>query len=89
MTEQTQTQKFDASLSVLAMSIASSAAMSMGLVPYPHDNESKIDKELAKFNIDLLIMLQGKTKGNATEDEKQFLASLVSDLQMKYIQIGG
>jgi DNA replication initiation complex subunit (GINS family) len=42
---------------------------------------------MAKFNIDLLVMLQDKTKNNLLDEEKKFLDSLVTDLQMKYIQM--
>ena len=79
-------QKMEASFSVLTMSIASSAAMALGLAPHPQSGELTKDKEMAKFNIDLLLMLQEKTKGNLTSDEQKFLESLLSDLQMKFLQ---
>ncbi len=74
-----------ASFSILVMSIASSAAMSMGLSPNPQTNKIEKDKNMAKFNIDLLLILQEKTKKNLTDDECKFLDSVVADLQMKYI----
>jgi hypothetical protein len=79
--------KMEASFSILAMSIASSAVMAMGLAPHPHNGETTKDKNMARFNIDLLMMLKDKTKNNLTEDEKQFLESLISDLQMKFVQL--
>ena len=78
-------EKMEASFSVLAMSLASSAAMALGLAPNPQDGKINKDKEMAKFNIDLLVMLQEKTKGNLTSDEQRFLGSVVSDLQIKYV----
>lgn len=80
-------KEFEANFSMLAMSIASSAAMSMGLAPHPESGETQKDKNMARFNIDLLVMLQDKTKGNLTDDEKRFLDSLVTDLQMKFVQM--
>lgn len=79
-------QKIDATFSVLTMSIASSAAMALGLAPDPHTNETKKDKDMAKFNIDLLVMLKDKTKNNLTSDESRFLDSVITDLQMKFVQ---
>jgi hypothetical protein len=79
-------QKLEASFSVLTMSIASSAAMALGLAPDPHTNEMHKDRNMAKFNIDLLLMLKEKTKGNLSGDEDRFLDSVISDLQMKFIQ---
>ncbi len=80
-------QKMEASLSVLIMSIASSAVMAMGLAPNPQTGEIQTDKNLARFNIDLLLVLQDKTKGNLTSDESKFLNDLVIDLQMKFVSM--
>lgn len=79
-------QKLEASFSVLTMSIASSAAMALGLAPDPQTNETHKDKNMAKFNIDLLVMLKDKTKGNLNSDESKFLDSVISDLQIKFVQ---
>lgn len=76
-----------ATFSMLVMSIASSAAMSMGLAPHPESGQVEKDKELARFNIDLLAILQEKTKGHLTDEEKSFLDSLTADLQMKFLQM--
>ena len=73
------------SFSILVMSIASSAAMSLGLAPNPQTNKIEKDKNMAKFNIDLLLVLQEKTKNNLVDDEKKFLDSVLSDLQMKFL----
>lgn len=80
-------EKMEASFSILTMSIASSAVMAMGLAPESQGGgpPSK-DKNMARFNIDLLVMLQEKTKNNLTVEEKQFLESLISDLQIKFVQ---
>lgn len=80
------TENIEASFSMLVMSIASSAAMSLGLTPHPETGQTEKDKPLARFNIDLLVMLQGKTKGNLNDDEKHFIDSVVTDLQMKFIE---
>ncbi len=80
-------EKLEASFSVLIMSIASSAVMAMGLAPHPQSGEVSKDKNMARFNIDLLLVLQDKTKGNLSGDEAKFLENLISDLQMKYVSI--
>ncbi len=80
-------QKMEASFSMLVMSIASSAAMSMGIAPHPETGQTSKDKPMAKFNIDLLVVMQEKTKNNLDEEEKKFLDSLVTDLQTKYLQM--
>lgn len=79
-------EKFEATFSVLTMSIASSAAMALGLAPDPQTNATTKDKDMARFNIDLLVMLKDKTKGNLNNDESRFLDSVINDLQLKFIQ---
>lgn len=76
-----------ATFSMLVMSIASSAAMSLGLAPHPDTGEVSKDKDMARFNIDLLVILQEKTKGNLQDEERKFLDSLISDLQLKFMQM--
>lgn len=78
-------EKMQASLSILIMSIAQSAVMAMGLSPDPQTGQVHKDKEMARFNIDLLLVLKQKTKGNLNQDETQFLDNLISDLQMKFV----
>ncbi len=76
----------DASFSTLVLSIASSAAMALGLAQNPGSGQVEKDINLARFNIDLLRMLRDKTKGNLSADEQRFIESVVTDLQMKYVQ---
>lgn len=79
--------KMEASFSVLIMSIGSSAAVAMGLTPDPQTGKTEVDKNLARFNIDLLALLKDKTKNNLTADEQNFLDAVTSDLQMKFVQL--
>lgn len=80
-------QNLEASFSTLILSIASSAAMALGLAPHPETQKVNKDLKMARFNIDLLVLLQSKTKGNLEEDEQKFLESVISDLQLKYVQL--
>lgn len=77
-------ENLEASFSMIVMSIASSAAMSLGLTPTP-DNKIEIDKNLARFNIDLLKVLQEKTKNNLNDDEKHLIENILHDLQLKFV----
>jgi hypothetical protein len=71
---------------MLVMSIASTALMELGLVPDENSQTKTPNKEIAKFNIDLLSMLKTKTKGHLTPEEAQFLDHLINDLQLKFVQ---
>ena len=76
----------DASFSMLVMSVASSAAMALGLTPNPQSGKVETDKEMARFNIDLLLVLKDKTKNNLSKEETELLDQLLKDLQLKFVQ---
>lgn len=78
--------KLEANFSTLILSIGSSAAMAMGLAPHPQTGKIEKNLDVAKFNIDLLVMLQDKTKNNLNADEQSFLGKVISDLQIKFVQ---
>lgn len=80
-------QKLEASFSLLIMSIASNAMMAMGLTPDPQTGKTESDRNMARFNIDLLSVLKEKTKGNLTPDEVGLLDHILQDLQMKFVQL--
>lgn len=87
MINNSTTENFEASFSILVTSIASSAAISMGLAPNPQTGKPETDKAMAKFNIDLLNILQEKTKNNLNDEEMKLINHLVQDLQMKYVRL--
>ncbi|PIU01090.1 MAG: DUF1844 domain-containing protein [Bdellovibrionales bacterium CG10_big_fil_rev_8_21_14_0_10_45_34] len=77
--------QIEANLSTLALSIASSAAMALGMSPHPESGKTRVDLSMARFNIDLLVVLKDKTVGNLSADEQELLTRLVSDLQVHYV----
>ena len=62
-----------------------SSLLHMGMIP---DNEGQLIFNLAeaKAGIDLLRMLQNKTKGNITEQEERMLRGVVSELQLQFLK---
>lgn len=80
-------QKIEANLSTLALSLGSGAAMAMGLAPNPTNGKIEKNLEVAKFNIDMLVVLKEKTKSNLTKEEEDLLHRMISDLQMKFVQV--
>lgn len=80
-------QKIEANISTLALSLGSSAAMAMGLAPNPMTGKTEKSIEVAKFNIDMLVVLKEKTKNNLTKDEENLLHRMIVDLQMKFVQV--
>jgi Domain of unknown function (DUF1844) len=68
------------------LSLASSAMVAMGEVVGPDEpGTPNIDLESAKYLIDVLSMLEVKTKGNLDEPEQKMLASLIYDLRVRFV----
>jgi len=78
-----------ASFLSLIMSLASNAASSLGMMPHPVTGESGVDLKTAKHWIDVLGMLEQKTRGNLDEQEAQVVESLLADLRMQYVSFSG
>ena len=70
-----------------AMSIASNAASSLGLMEHPATGKREVDLELGKHWIDVLGMLQKKTKGNLTPQEAQIVEGWLADLRMQFVSL--
>ena len=57
----------------------------LGEVPNPYTNKKEEDVEAARHTIDILAMLQEKTKGNLRKDEQQLLETVLYELRMKFM----
>jgi hypothetical protein len=73
----------------LVLSLGSSAIVHLGQAPDPTTGQQRDQPELpmAQQSIDLLAMLQEKTRGNLTADEARFLENMLFDLRMLYVQV--
>ncbi len=80
-------QQLEATFSTLVLSVASSAAMSLGLAPDPATGQTSVDKNMAQFNIDLLEVLKEKSENNRTDEEEKLINQLISDLKMKFVSL--
>jgi len=71
------------------LSLSTSALIQLGEIPDPVSK--KPDKQLpsAKQTIDLIGMLQGKTKGNLTPEEEKLMEYILYDLRMRYVKASG
>lgn len=69
------------------MSIASNAASSLGMMEHPATGKREVDLELGKHWIDILGMLEQKTRGNLLAQEQQVMEGLLADLRMQYVSL--
>jgi len=67
--------------------LTTQALFALGLIQVKGEEEREPDLELARYNIDMLIALEEKTKGNLTPEEQQLLKNTLSDLRMGYVSI--
>ena len=76
-----------ASFAGFLMSIASNAAASLGMMEHPVTRKREVDLELGKHWIDVLGMLEKKTRGNLLPQEQQILEGLLADLRMQFVSL--
>jgi len=72
--------------STFVLSLSSSAAMSLGGYQDPVSGHIPKNLEIAKQSIDILGIIQEKTRGNLTEDEAKLLDSALYELRMRYVE---
>ena len=68
------------------LSLASTAFVHMGDAPHPDSGTPAENLAIAKQTIDILGMLEQKTKGNLTGDEEKFLENLLADLRIRFVE---
>jgi hypothetical protein len=67
------------------MSLATQALVQMGEMPPPGGMEIPIDIEAARQTIDILSMLQKRTRGNLAPEEVRFLEEVLHSLRVSFI----
>ena len=68
----------------LVYSLRLQAELNLGLLPFA--GKDKADFEAAAHNIELLAMLQAKTKGNLTLEEQRALDNSLTELRFRFVQ---
>lgn len=73
-------------LSLINM-LAVEAAMHLGLIETPGEAQPGVDLEAARHMIDMLGVLEEKTRGNLSTDEDKLLENILADLRMQYVAL--
>jgi len=68
------------------VSLNHSALVHLGVVEDPTSGSKSKNIELAKQTIEIIAMLEEKTKGNLKEEEAEMIKSLLYDLRMIYVR---
>jgi hypothetical protein len=72
--------------STFIFSLNTSALLHLGEVPDPATGKQQEDLTMAKQTIDLIAMLEEKTRGNLTTDEENLIKHILYDVRLRYVQ---
>src|SRR5215475_5327442 len=84
--EPTRDEMMTALFAHLVMQQSNMAMMLMGKAPHPETGKAVRDLESAKLFIDLLEMLEAKTKGNLTKEEQNLLKQTLMAVRMGFVE---
>lgn len=76
----------DIDFSTLVLSVATGALIQLGAAPDPITKKTTKNLDLAKQNIEILAMLEKKTKGNLTTEEVQLMENLLAEVRMRFVE---
>ena len=74
------------SFTAFVLSLASTAAIHFGDLPDPSGEQSEPNLAGAAQMIEILTLLDQKTRGNLTPEERQVLEQVLFELQMRFVQ---
>lgn len=67
--------------------LAMPAYAALGLVPDPASGRRRIDRAAAQEMIDLLAVLERKTRGNLSFEESSFLSRVLTELRLAFVEV--
>jgi hypothetical protein len=80
----------DLSFTAFVLSLASTAAIHLGDMPDPEGKTPTAPNlEGASQMIDILTLLDQKTRGNLTAEERQVLEQVLFELRMRFVEVSG
>ena len=80
-------QRPEVSFVAFILSLASNAAVHFGDLPDPMTNETRPqDLDAAAQLIEIIAMLEEKTRGNLTAEERQLIDQILFELRMRYVE---
>lgn len=80
-------KKIEANFTQFIGGFAVQTLVHLGRMSNPMSGATSIDLPNAKYSIDILGILQEKTKGNLTPEESEYLSNLLRDLRMEYVTV--
>jgi hypothetical protein len=80
-----QADELHVDFTTFILSLSHSALMHLGEAP-SESGQLEVNLPLARQTIDLIAMLEEKTKGNLSGDEERLTAQILFDLRMRFVE---
>ncbi len=68
------------------LSLYSSGLVQLGKVEDPSTGKKGMDLAMAQHTIDMIAMLEEKTRGNLTTEEENLLKTLLSEIRLAFVE---
>jgi len=76
-----------ATFEFLVISLKTQTEYHLGLLHFGEEKDRpEPDFRIARHNVDLLAMLQEKTRGNCTQEEQRLLDNALTELRFRFVQ---
>lgn len=79
-------EPLEITLSTFVMSLSTQALMCLGEIPNPLTDKMEPDLDAVREFIDILSMLQEKTRGNVDAAEARLFEKVLYDLRMRFVE---
>lgn len=77
-----------ATFEFLTLSLKTQAEIQLGLLHFGEEEErGQPDLRVARHTIDILAMIQEKTKGNLNLEEQRLIENSLTELRFRYVQV--
>lgn len=81
---------FALSFTAFVISLASSAAIHFGDLAGPNTGQpAPVNLEGASQMIEILVLMEDKTKGNLTAEERSVLEQVLYELRVRFVEVSG
>ena len=75
--------------STFILSLSTSVLMNLGVVENPVNGKTEKAPAVARQTIDLISLLQEKTRGNLTPEEENLMNDVLKELRLWYVKTAG
>ncbi|HWP64624.1 MAG TPA: DUF1844 domain-containing protein [Candidatus Limnocylindria bacterium] len=82
-----QSHDVPVTFSTFVLGLSTQALLHLGEIADPTSGQVNVDLNAAKQTIDILGVLEVKTRGNLDEAERGLVESVLYDLRMKFVEV--